>query len=168
MLKLKLQYFGHLMQRADSFEKTLMLGKIEGRRRGGHNRGWDGWMASPTWWTWVWVGSSSWWWTGRPGMLRSMGLQRIGHDWATELNWTESDLTHKVIYKNQHESTYFSSKDTGLERMLWINMLIYWIVKLLSAKTVSVIILALIVVGTWPWTNLSGNKWILNQVDCLC
>ena len=49
--------------------------------------GWDGWMASPTRWTWVWVNSRSWWWTGRPGMLQFMGLQRVGHDWATELNW---------------------------------------------------------------------------------
>ena len=53
----------------------------------GDDRGWDGWMVSPTWWTWVWVNSRSWWWTGRPGMLRSMGSQRVGHDWATELNW---------------------------------------------------------------------------------
>ena len=53
----------------------------------GDNRGWDGWMASPIQWTWVWVNSGSWWWTGRPGVLQSMGLQRIGHDWATELNW---------------------------------------------------------------------------------
>ena len=59
MLKLKLQYFGHLMWRTDSFEKTLMLGKIEGRRRRGH-RGWDGWMASLAQWTWVWVSSRSW------------------------------------------------------------------------------------------------------------
>ena len=58
MLKLKLQYFGHLMRRADSFEKTLILRKIEGRRRRGH-RGWNGWMASPTQWTWVWVDSGS-------------------------------------------------------------------------------------------------------------
>ena len=50
------------------------------------NRGWDGWMASPTRWTRVWVGSRSWWWTGRPGMLQSMGLQRVGHNWVTELN----------------------------------------------------------------------------------
>ena len=71
MLKLKLQSFGHLMQRTDSFEKTLMLGGIGGRRRG-DDRGWDGWMASPTRWTWVWVNSGSWWWTGRPGMLRFM------------------------------------------------------------------------------------------------
>ena len=54
----------------------------------GDDRGWDGWMASPTRWTWVWVNSGSWWWTGRPGMLRFMGLQRVRHDWATELNWT--------------------------------------------------------------------------------
>ena len=51
--------------------------------------GWDGWMASQTRWTWIWVNSGSWWWTGRPGMLRFMGSQRVGHDWATELNWTE-------------------------------------------------------------------------------
>ena len=51
--------------------------------------GWDGWMASPNQWTWVWVSSGSWWWTGRRGVLQSMGSQRVGHDWATELNWTE-------------------------------------------------------------------------------
>ena len=55
----------------------------------GDDRGWDGWVASPTWCTWVWVNSGSWWWTRRPGMLQSMGSQRVGHDWATELNWTE-------------------------------------------------------------------------------
>ena len=86
--KLKLQYFGPLMRRADSFEKTLMLGKIEGRVRRA-DRGRDGWMASPTRWTWVWVDSGSWWWTGRPGMLRFMGSQRTGHDWVIELNWKD-------------------------------------------------------------------------------
>ena len=86
MLKLKFQYFGHLMQRVDSLEKTLMLGGI-GARGEGDDRGWDGWMASLTRWTWVWANSGSWWWTGRPGVLRFMGLQRVRHDWATELNW---------------------------------------------------------------------------------
>ena len=52
----------------------------------GDDRGWDGWMASPTQWTWVWVNSGSWWWTGRPGVLQSMELQRVRHDWVTELN----------------------------------------------------------------------------------
>ena len=55
----------------------------------GDNRGWDGWMASRTRWTWVWVNSGRWWWTGRPGVLRFMGSQRVRHNWATELNWTE-------------------------------------------------------------------------------
>ena len=89
MLKLKLQYFGHLMQRVDSLEKTLMLGGIRVGGKG-DDRGWDGWMASPTRWTWVWVNSRRWWWTGRPGMLQFIvGSQRVGHDWATERNWTD-------------------------------------------------------------------------------
>ena len=85
MLKLKLQYSGHLMERVDSLEKTLMLEGIEGRRRRGLQR--DGWMASLTWWTWVWVNSGNWWWTGRPAVLQFMGSQRVRRDWATELNW---------------------------------------------------------------------------------
>ena len=80
MLRLKLQYFGHLMRRVDSLEKTLMLGGIGGRRRREHDRRWDGWMALPTRWTWVWVNSGSWWWTGRPGVLRFTGSQRVGHN----------------------------------------------------------------------------------------
>ena len=65
----------------------------EGLRAGGEgdNRGWDGWMASLTRWTWVWVNSGSWWCTGRPGVLQSMGLQRTGHDWAIELNWIPTE-----------------------------------------------------------------------------
>ena len=65
--------------------KDLMLGKIEGGRRG-DDRGWDGWMASLTWWTWVWARSGSWWWAGKPAVLQSLGSQRVGHDWATELS----------------------------------------------------------------------------------
>ena len=87
MLKLKLHYFGHLMQRSDSFEKTLMRGMILKVRGEGDDRGWDGWMASPTQWTWVWVSFGSWWWTGRLGVLQCMVSQRVTHDWVTELNW---------------------------------------------------------------------------------
>ena len=97
MLKLKLQYFGHLMRRADSFEKTLMLEKTEGMRRRVW-LGWDGWMASLTQWTWVWVNSGSWWWTGRPGVLWFMGLQSD----MTKLNWLRQH-----IKKQRH---YFAKK----------------------------------------------------------
>ena len=69
-------------------------------RAGGEwdDRGWDGWMASPTRWTWVWADSGSWWWTGRPGMLQFMGSQRVGHDWVTELNWTDSTTVSKNLW----------------------------------------------------------------------
>jgi len=63
----------------------------------GDDRGWDGWMASLTWWTWVWVNFRSWWWTGRPGVLQFMGSQRVGHNWATELNWTEEAFYSYVV-----------------------------------------------------------------------
>ena len=86
MLKLRLQSFGHLMRRVDSLEKTLMMGGM-GAGGEGDDRGWDGWMASRTRWTWIWVNSGSWWWTGRPGVLWFMGSQRVGHNWTTELNW---------------------------------------------------------------------------------
>ena len=96
MLRLKLQYFGHLMWRTDSLERIVMLGKIDGRRRRGRDRGRDGWMASPTRWTWVWDNSGSWWWTGWPGMLQSMRMQsqtRLS-DW-TELSWAKCQ--HSVL-----------------------------------------------------------------------
>ena len=115
MLKLKLQSFGHLMRRADSLEKTLLLGEI-GAGGGGDDRGWDGWMASLTRWTWVWVNSGSWWWTGRPGMLQFMGSQRVGFElW---LNWTElnSRFMKKPTRKTSvaHINKYFRSWMYGL------------------------------------------------------
>ena len=86
MLKLKLQYFGHLMWRVDSLEKTPKLGGKAGRRRRGRQR--MRWLDGVTdRWTWVWVNSGSWWWTERPGVLQFMGSQGVRHDWVPELNW---------------------------------------------------------------------------------
>ena len=86
MLKLKLQSL------ATSYKKLTHWKRLwcwEGLGAGGKgdDRGWDSWMASPTWWTWVWVNSGRWWWTGRAGVLLFMGLQRVWHNWTTELNW---------------------------------------------------------------------------------
>ena len=94
MLTLKLKYFSHLIGRADSFEKTLMLGKIEGGRRRGRQRvrSLDTITDSCTW---VWASSGSWWWTGWPGSLQSMGSQRVGH--IEQLDWTE--LNVRFIYE---------------------------------------------------------------------
>ena len=80
---------------ATSYEELTQWKRLwcwEGLGAGGKgdDRGWDGWMASPTQWTWVWVNSGRWWWTGRPGVLQFMGSQRVRQDWATELNWTET------------------------------------------------------------------------------
>ena len=91
MLKLNLQYFGHLMRSVDSLEKTLMLGGTGGRRRRGQQR--MKWLDG----CWVWVNSGSWWWTGRPGVLRFMGSQRVGHDLVTELNWTWTNV-HEQLF----------------------------------------------------------------------
>ena len=83
------RWFPAILERADSFEKTWCWERLKAGGQG-DDRGWDGWMASPTQWTWVWVNSGSWWWTGRPGVLQSMGLERVSHEklnWMS--NWTE-------------------------------------------------------------------------------
>ena len=104
ILKLKLQFFGQLMRRADSFEKTLMLGKIEGRRGRGRQRGngrQRGWLDGITDSMDVsLVNSTSWWWTGRPGVLWFTGSQRVGHDWVTELDWLQRVSKRKFLFGN--------------------------------------------------------------------
>ena len=99
MLKLKLQYFGHLMWTADSLEKTLMLGKTEGRRKEG-DRGWAIWMASLIQWTWLWANSRRWWGTGQPGLLHSMGSQ----SWTWLGNWLTTAFISKVVFLSKRKS----------------------------------------------------------------
>ena len=141
-------YFGHLMRWADSLEKTLMLGKIEGRRRIGRQR--MRWLedesASPTRWTWVWASSRGWWWTGKPGVLRFMGSQRVGHDWVTELthgcrttetagqqntyNWifncTGASAPKHHVFKDQLLHTYKRSRNTCTELTSWSHKAGLW------------------------------------------
>ena len=107
----KVQYFGHVMQRTDSLKKTLNAGG-EGNDRG------DGWKASPTQWTWVWANYGRWWRTGKPGVLQSMGSQRVRHAWATEQQKdafqefrTEFRLTEWDVYWKQ---------DRGLRALHWL------------------------------------------------
>ena len=92
MLKLKFQYFGHLMRRAH-WKRPWRWERLRGGGEG-DNRGWDGWMASPTQWTWIWVDSSSWWWIGRPGMLRFMELERV-RAWLSD--WTELSMSVFIL-----------------------------------------------------------------------
>ena len=94
MLKLKLRYFGHLMPELTHWKRPWCW---EGLKVGGEgdNKGWDGWMASLTQWTWVWVNSRSWRWTGRPSVLQSMGSQRVRHDWVT-FTFTYKDFAIKL------------------------------------------------------------------------
>ena len=106
MIKWKLQYFGHLMQRADSSEKAWRWERLKAGGEG-DDRGWGGWMASPTQWTWVSVSSGSWWWTGRHGVLQSLGSQRVGNYWVAELNWTDG--------KNHH--SHLTDEGKGIQRV---------------------------------------------------
>ena len=93
MLKLKLQYFGHLI----THWKRPWCWQGLGAGGEGDDRGWDGWMASPTQWIWAWVNSGSWWWTGRPGVLRFMGSQIVRHDWVTGLNRWGLGITFLIV-----------------------------------------------------------------------
>ena len=88
MLKLKLQYLATWCEELTHLKRPWCGERL---RAGGEgdDRGWDGWMASPSQWTWVWVDSGSWWWTGRPGVLRFIESQKVRREWATEMNWTE-------------------------------------------------------------------------------
>ena len=130
--------------------KSWLIGKDwcwEGLGAGGEgdDRGWDGWMASPTRWTWVWVNSRSWWWTGRPGVLQFMGSQRVRHDWATELNWilamlvlvlrlsfvTALPVCYKSIIDNADNASKSSShlfwRMIDLERIKWDYRVFTWV-----------------------------------------
>ena len=87
MLKLKLQYLATWCEELTHWKRPWCWERLKAGE--GDDRGWDGWMASPTQWTWAWVNSGSWWWTGRPGVLWFMESERVTYDWAIKMNWTQ-------------------------------------------------------------------------------
>ena len=97
MLKVKLQYFGHWCKEMTHLKRPWWWESLKARGAG-DDRGWDGWMASPAQWPWVWASPRSWWWTGKPGVLQSTELQRVGHDWATGLNWALQPRRHRSTW----------------------------------------------------------------------
>ena len=102
MLKLKLQFLATWCEELTHLKRPWCWARL-GAGGEGDDRGWDGWMASPTQWTWIWVDSGSWWRTGRAGVLQFMGSQRVGHNWATELNWkVYSQSSHISLFPLQH------------------------------------------------------------------
>ena len=105
MLKLKLQYFGHLIQRVMTHLKRPWCWKRL-KAGEGDDRGWDGWMASLIQWTWVWASSGNWWWTGKPGVLYSMGSLIVRHNWVNEINWTELILEINKTQKRLSSNIY--------------------------------------------------------------
>ena len=124
MIKLKLQYLATSCEELTHWKRLWCW---EGLGAGGEreDRGWDGWMASLTQWMWVWVNSGSWWWTGRPGMLQFVGSQRVGHDWATELNWTRLVITFLPRSKHLLISWLQSPSAVILEKLQWSALIFY-------------------------------------------
>ena len=166
MLKLKLQYFGHLMGRADSLGKTLMLGKIEGKEKGMT----EDEMASLTQWTWVWVDSGSWWWTGRPGVLRFMGSQRVRHDWVTEL------ISHCFFKLHLPDDMWGGGSCHMLVAISFFCWVICYSLWLIFNQAVFLLLLSfknsLCILDNGPlsdlcFANISPNLWLLFQLSWL-
>ena len=103
--------------------KNWLIGKDPEKLKAGEgdDRGWDGWMASPIQWTWVWVNSGSWWWTGKPGLLQSIGSQSIRHDWVTELNWKSYEERVDSLEKTLMLGGIGGRRRRGRQRMRWLN-----------------------------------------------
>ena len=97
MVKLKLWYLATWCEELTHSKRPWCWERLKAGG-GGDDRGWEGWMALPTQGTWLWVNYGSWWWTGRPGVFQSMGLQRVEHNGATELNWTEGSNSHPLNF----------------------------------------------------------------------
>ena len=160
MLKLNLQYFGHLMGKTDSLEKILMLGKIEGRRRGQQRI--CSWMASLTRWTWVWASSRSWWWTGKPGMLQSMGSQRIRQDWVTELKG-DNPFETEVLWRGKIGRSFIFNVEILTKHVINIRSLCF-VLELMKLKVFILKICMCFYLAVVPLLFTTNYTWKFNRV----
>ena len=113
----------------------------------GDDRGWDGWMASPTWWTWVWIDYRSWWWTGSPGVLWFMGSQRVVHDWATELNWLLEKKVMTIL------DSILKSRDITLST---------------KVRLVKAMVFPVVMYGCESWTVKKADHWRIDAFKLWC
>ena len=127
----------------------------------GDDRGWDGWMASSTRWTWVWVNSGGWWWTGRPGVLWFMGSQIVGHDWATELNWTELNWIFFPFYLGEDKvNTGLKTWEFGLIKLFVFTLFIFNLTSIINCFGIKEKFLTSCVCRNQGW-------WSLVMANCL-
>ena len=166
MLKQKLQYFGHLMQITDSLEKIWCWERLNA---GEGDRGWDGWIASPIRWTGVWASSRSWWWTEKSGSLQSLGLQRVGHDWVTELNWTDLSGWLCILLTNGVSFIYFCCQVCNCESHICTFILSKPLVSKLISKW-SVILYLLLEKFHWFYRQVVGlySNNVTKALTLLC
>ena len=127
----------------------------------GDDRGWDGWMASSTRWTWVWVNSGGWWWTGRPGVLWFMGSQIVGHAWATELNWTELNWIFFPFYLGEDKvNTGLKTWEFGLIKLFVFTLFIFNLTSIINCFGIKEKFLTSCVCRNQGW-------WSLVMANCL-
>ena len=154
---------GHTWMVSDA--KSWLIGKDSDAGKNwwqeekGDDRGWDGWMASSTQWTWVWVDSGCWWWTGRPGVLWFMGPQRVGRNWVTELNWTEwsRDFPYFLQFKSE-----FGNK----EFMNWAWSCFCWLYKASPSLAAKNIINLILVLTIWWCPCIDSSLVLLEEGVC--
>ena len=160
------------MWRTNLLEKTLLLGKIEGGRRRGHLiQPWDGWMVSLTWSTWVWASSGSQWWTGKPGVLQSLGLQRIGHEFEQALGvsdgqgslvccspwgWKESDMTKRLNWTGKPIQPSLQKEKLSYWMVNKVRLLLQWETQSQPSKSD---------IQTSGKDSLEKNRWCLCLLD---
>ena len=166
MLNLKLQTLATWCEELAHLKRPWCWERLRAGRKL-DDRGWDGWMASPTWWTWVWVDSGSWWWTGRPGVLWFMGLQRVTKSRTRLSDWTELTeyLNGLVVFL-----TFFKSEFCNEEFMIWATVTYQsyfcWLYRASPSLTAKNIINLISVLTIWWFPSVESSLVLLEEGVC--